>query len=95
MIANRNPEYFRLLFKRPLKLKAGEDDLRLPVNKTIKLAVSWSIVDNANRETPLSLVRGERKGDLPVWKDFRIIDIPSTPEEPTDIIQVENSTRTQ
>lgn len=88
MIANRDPNYFRLFFKRPLKLSAGDDSLRLPVNETVKLSVAWSIVDSTSQETSLSLVRGERRGDLPIWKDFRIIDVPGSPVEPTDVIQV-------
>ena len=86
MVANRDPNYFRLFFERPLKLKAGNDSLRLPINETVKLSVAWSIVDGDSNDTPLNLVRGERQGDLPVWKDFRIIDVPGSPMEPTDVI---------
>lgn len=53
-------------------------------------------MDSESRETPLSLIRSERKGDLPVWKDFNIIGLPGVSSEGrTEVIQVKNSTRTQ
>ena len=92
MIANRDPNHFRLFFKRPLKLKVGDTSLRLPIGSTVKLAVAWSIWDGDSTNTPSNQLRAEKSGNLPKWKDFKILDVAGSPQEATDIIQVQNST---
>lgn len=91
VVAMREPNYFRILWKRPLNMRVGNTSLQLPVGQTWKMAAAWSIVDHEH-DTPEGSLRGERAGDRPVWKNFTIMNVAGSPEDTSDVVQVKNDT---
>lgn len=56
------------------------------------MAAAWSIVDYKNENSEDYKVRAEREGDRPVWKNFAIMDVPGSPKDTSNVVQVKNET---
>ena len=90
----REPNHFRVYFKRLINYKRDGVDYNLPLGETMKVAIAWSITTKDSRNTGDSLIRGQREGSRPAWLDMKLLEAPGAPQDESELTTVTANAKT-